>query len=219
MIEVYSLATGAERDWTWPGEGWVGSGSPLAGFTTGPLSWTADGSRLLFRVNTGHGVLHRSAQIRLLATTRPGGDLRAASQRLPVPANELGPYGRPAPVTITGTLIITGDGTRAVATTSRAPKRRPGHPRHPAPMLEGSIIGFPVHAGQPVRVFGRQELSYDTGARLYWVNQTGSALIVYRPAARYAPGLDGTVGVLTPDGFTPFPAGVQRSLSLRQPVW
>jgi hypothetical protein len=216
-IRVYSLATGAAiRVWVWPGRALIGNNYLSQGeFAARSLSWTADGSRLLFQVLTGHG-RSRSAQIRLLGTTGPG-DLRASSQRLPIPANELGPYGRPAPVTIHGPLLITGDGTRAVAPTSRVLKRRPGHPDDP--MLDETISEFPVRAGQPVRAVYRQKFTYDTDPAVFWVNQTGTAMIIYRPAARYTAGLGGALGVLTRDGFTPFPAAVQHLFSRYQPDW
>jgi hypothetical protein len=215
-IMGYSLATGDERVWAWPGRALIGNNYLSQGeFAARSLSWTADGSRLLFQVLTGHG-RSRTAQIRLLDTTGPG-DLRSSSQRLPIPSNELGPYGRPAPVSIHEPLLITGDGTRAVAPTSRVLKRRPGHPDDP--MLDETISEFPVRAGQPVRAVYRQKFTYDTDPAVFWVNQTGTAMIIYRPAARYTAGLGGALGVLTPDGFTPFPAAVQHLFPRYQPDW
>ena len=54
---------------------------------------------------------------------------------------------------------------------------------------------------------------------MFWVNQTGTVMIIFRPGPRYAAGLDGMVGVLTPGGFTPFPAAVQRFLAHHQATW
>ena len=217
-IRVFSLATGTGRDWVWPGHALIGNnGVSLGEFGARSLSWTADGSRLLFQVVTGHSIRSQSAQIRLLDTTGPGGNLRIASQPLPIPSNELGPYGRRTAVIIHAPLLITGDGTRAVAPTSRALRQRPGHPNDP--MLDETISEFPARAGQPVRVVYRQKFTYDTDPAVFWVNQTGTAMIIYRPAARYVNGLGGAFGVLTPDGFTPFPAAVQRFFPRRQPDW
>jgi hypothetical protein len=216
-IRICSLATGAGRDWVWPGTGFVGSNYLEIGeFAARTLSWTADGSRLLFQVNTGRGTSQRT-QIRLLDATGPGGDLRTSSQRLSVPSNELGHYGKPAPVTIHPPLLVTGDGTRAVAPTSRVLERRPGHPDDP--MLAETISEFPVAAGQPVRAVYRQNFTYDTDPAVFWVNDTGSTLIIFRPAATFTKGLGGAFGVLTPDGFTPFPAAVQHRLLSLQPDW
>lgn len=216
-IRICSLATGAGRDWTWPGRAFVGSNVLFIGESAArSLSWTADGTRLLFQVNTGHGP-GRSAQIRLLDATGPGGSLRTSSRRLALPASELGPYGKPAPVTVHGPLLVTGDGTRAVAPASRVLERRPGHPDDP--MLAETISEFPVAAGEPVRSVYRQKFAYDTDPAVFWVNQTGSTLIIYRPAARFADGPGGAFGVLTADGFTPFPAAVQRLLRHLQPGW
>jgi hypothetical protein len=80
-IQIFSLATGAERDWTWPGPGCVcgyqNNGIPTE-YDARSMSWTADGRRLLFQVQQGFGDLQVS-QVRLLDTASPGGDLRAAS--------------------------------------------------------------------------------------------------------------------------------------------
>jgi hypothetical protein len=223
VIKIYSLATGAERDWAWPGASWAGDASTQPGLVDESaaryLSWTADGSRLLFRINTGHG-RNRSAQIRLLDTTAPGSNLRTSSQLIHIPASELGPYGSPAPVSVPGPLLITGDGTRAMGATARVLQRpRQARDTGPAPVLDSTITGFPVGAGQPVRIALRQTLAHDAGPEVLWVNQAGTAMIIFRPAAKLAPGIDGALGALTPDGFTPFPAAVQRFYPAYQPDW
>ena len=75
-----------------------------------------------------------------------------------------------------------------------------------------------VHPGFTTTSY-RQKVIYDTDPAVFWVNQTGTVMIIFRPGPRYAPGLDGTFGVLTPDGFTPFPAAVQRFFPRHQPSW
>jgi hypothetical protein len=70
-----------------------------------------------------------------------------------------------------------------------------------------------------VRVADRQTFVYDADLAVFWVNQDGTAMITYRPAAKAGSGLDGTIGVLTPGGFTPFPAAVQRVFLHGQPDW
>ena len=86
-------------------------------------------------------------------------------------------------------------------------------------MLGETISEFPVRAGQPVRTVYRQKFRYDTDPSVFWVNQTGSAMIIFRPSVRPTTGLSGALGVLTPDGFTPFPAAVQHLVSRYQPDW
>jgi len=215
-IKIWSTATGAERDWLWPGAGIIYSpGTIFSQYTARSLSWTADGSRLLFHVTPGVG----GAQARLLDATSPGGNLRAASQRIPIPSNELSNRGPIPPFNIIEPLLITGDGTRVVGPTARPLPRKPGKPGHPAPMLEDTISEFPVQAGPPVRVPYRQKFGYDTDPAVFWVNQTGSVMIILRPAAKFTRGGTGLLGVLTPDGFTPFPAAVQRTFAHDQPGW
>jgi hypothetical protein len=86
-------------------------------------------------------------------------------------------------------------------------------------MLEDTIREFPVRADQPVQVAYRQKFSYDTDLLVFWVNQAGTAMIIFRPAAKFTGDGGGTLGVLTPDGFTPFPAAVQRVFPGHQPDW
>ncbi len=216
-IRVYSLATGDVRDWVWPGRALIGNNGRQPGRVRGQVA-VLDGRRFPAAVPGPHRPRPEPDRPDPPARHhRARRNLRAASQRLPIPSNELGPYGRPAPVSIHEPLLITGDGTRAVAPTSRVLKRRPGHPDDP--MLDETISEFPVRACQPVRPVYRQKFTYDTDPAVFWVNQTGTAMIIYRPAARYANGLGGALGVLTPDGFTPFPAAVQHLFLRHQPDW
>ena len=46
FLEVFSLATGARREWVWPGRGSVSVGSGGGGSN----SWEADNRTLLFQV-------------------------------------------------------------------------------------------------------------------------------------------------------------------------
>jgi len=70
-----------------------------------------------------------------------------------------------------------------------------------------------------VRAVYRQKVVHDTGPAVFWVNQTGTVMIIFRPGPRYATGLERMVGVLTPGGFTPFPAAVQRFFPRHQATW
>ena len=103
-IEVITLATGAARQWVWPGTGWVGNFKPIGE----PLSWTADGRMLAFQKWTGGNV-----QVRLLDTTAPGSSLLSA--RLVVRF-----FNRDGVFTISpGNSIITPDGTKVVVPLAR----------------------------------------------------------------------------------------------------
>ena len=80
QIQVLTLATGAQRTWTWSGAGWVGQDKPNAQ----SLVWAGDDRTLLFKQYLGEGGAR--AQIRLLDTAAPGGSLTAASTRVPFPS-------------------------------------------------------------------------------------------------------------------------------------
>jgi hypothetical protein len=79
-IQVFTLATGAVRSWVLAQVGWVGQDKPSAE----SLAWAGDNRTLLFKEYLGEG--GRTAQIRLLDTAAPGGNLAAASTRVPFPS-------------------------------------------------------------------------------------------------------------------------------------
>lgn len=79
-IQVSTLATGAQRSWTFSGAGWVGQDKP----TAQSLVWAGDDRTLLYMQFLGEG--GAKAQIRLLDTAKPGGSLTAASTRVPFPS-------------------------------------------------------------------------------------------------------------------------------------
>jgi len=214
-IQIFSLATGAERDWTWPGPGCVcgyqNNGIPTE-YDARSMSWTADGRRLLFQVQQGFGDLQVS-QVRLLDTASPGGDLRAASTVIPIPAADLDNTARQAPINIDGPMLITGDGTLVVGAAHRrlAPSSAIRH---------NSIAEFSVRTGKLVRVLGEQEIAYFIETGLLWVNQDGTVAIISRPRPRQAASLvsQSVLGVQTLTGFTALPAPIQQRYRL-QPDW
>ena len=71
-IQVFNLATGAKRVWTWPGGGPITNN---AGGNGQVLSWTADGRTLAFQQ-----WVRNSIDVRLLDAATPGGSLQAASR-------------------------------------------------------------------------------------------------------------------------------------------
>src|SRR5262245_3034720 len=110
-LRVFTLATGAERDWMLPGIGWIGDTKPSAQ----SLSWAGDDRTLLVQERLGQG--GPIAELRLLDTARPGGSLPAASQRVPIPSAEISGHAEKRPLGLGGPLLITGDGTKIVGAT------------------------------------------------------------------------------------------------------
>ncbi|MGN6171629.1 MAG: hypothetical protein ACTHPS_01495, partial [Streptosporangiaceae bacterium] len=80
-IQVFSLATGAQREWVWPGRGTLGEvAMPVAsgGLSLhGGVQWEADNRTLMFEVTTRTSA-GWPAQLYLLDTAAPGGSLLAS---------------------------------------------------------------------------------------------------------------------------------------------
>jgi hypothetical protein len=204
-IQVFSLATGARRDWVWPGHGTVGKITPGGaitgiGVTSGGMSgmsWEADNRTLLFEETT-----RTTAQLRLLDTAAPAGSLLASSTRIPIPSAELDRW-------IVGVPLITGDGARLVAPfVHQAAQPRPS---------VFTITEFSVRTGKPVQVLYRLRAAGDSAATgVSWVNSSGTAVI-----ASHGP----VFGVQTPATFTPLPPRAQRlflrpgGIYYRIPAW
>ncbi len=212
-ISVFSLATGAGRDWTWPGKGSVEWVVPAGvdEFAARSLSWQADNRTLLFEVHTGtHAGIN--AQARLLDTAAPAGSLLAASTPVPIPSAELAPWVKnPPPIALNPEpLLLTGDGTKIVAVTW-APRQRS--------RFNVTISEFSVRTGKLVRVVYRHRSGAEPSAPdVFWVNGSGAVMI----ASHALPGSgarSAVVGVQTPATFTPLPAGVQHYFRTGQPAW
>ena len=115
-IKVFTLATGAERDWVWRGSGFVGWDKP----DSKSLSWEADNRNLLFQQHTYTGsgsTLAGTAGAWLLDTAAPAGSLRAASTLVPLPSRALSGTDQGG-LQVTGVMLVTGDGARIVAPTA-----------------------------------------------------------------------------------------------------
>jgi hypothetical protein len=215
-IQVFSLATGAGREWVWPGTGSIGQ--ITLGVSSGQMSWGANNRTLLFEETTS---FPWTPQLRLLDTAAPGGSLRAASTRVPISSAELGAHGSNAknpPFRISGTPLMTADGTKLVATTfyQAAPPKKLGF----------TITEFSVRTGKPVGVLYRLRADSDGNSpAVYWVNTSGTAMIAVRTLPGHNSRVGGTVfGVQTRTTFTPLPPGTQRlfashGILSRLPVW
>lgn len=206
-IQVFSLATGAGREWVWPGQGMIGEISLEVG-GTGSNSWEADNRTLLFEVTARNGTGNPPGQLRLLDTAAPAGSLLASSTRIPVPANEVGWQHNNAGHRIIGIPLITGDGTKLVAPFF--------HASAPPKVFGFTITEFSVRTGKPVQVLYRRRAGTEAASTgVLWVNNSGTAMIVGRGSV---------FGVQTPTRFTPLPRRTQRlfarhGLLSRLPVW
>jgi hypothetical protein len=204
-IEVFWLATGARREWVWPGHGTIGQES--LGVSGGSNSWEADSRTLLFQVTT-RTKAGWPGQLRLLDTAVPGGSLLAASTRIPVPGTEVGWQHNNANHRIIGIPLITGDGTKLVAPFF--------HSSAPPKVFGFTITEFSVRTGKPVRVLYQRRTASEAGSTgVWWVNTSGTAVIATRGAV---------FGVQTPATFTPLPRRAQRLLLShgfigRVPAW
>jgi hypothetical protein len=217
-IQVFSLATRAERVWTWPGGGPVTNNSGGLGHV---LSWTADGRELAFQQWVGNSI-----DIRLLDTTTPGGSLRADS-RLAVQwrgdAESLRfVHGRATDIISGFSAIVTGDGTKiAAATVSET--------RHPL-ASELAFTEFSTATGQPVTTMGRWQLPgmYPGQVQdVLWSSPDGRTLVVVAhvpgpptldPHSTNSAGYGLELGVQTATGFTPLPGQLPRGTS-PWPFW
>ena len=205
-IEVFSLVTGAWREWVWPGRGTLGQiAMPV---TSGGLRWEADNRTLMFELTT-RTPNGWPARLYLLDTTA-GGSLPAASTRIPVPSTDLGWQHTNVKHRIIGMPLITGDGTKLVAPFY--------HQKAPPKVFGFTITEFSVRTGKPIQVLYQKRTGTEAGdTAVYWVNTHGTAMITVRGPV---------FGVQTPTTFTPLPPSTQRlftgsipgSLS-RLPAW
>lgn len=191
-VQVFSLATGAGREWAWPGRGTIGSVVIDKG--SGGLQWEADNRTLMLEVMIRATNGNVPGQLRLLDTATPGGSLLASSARIPVPSTDLGWLHNNATHRIIGMPLITGDGKTLVA---------PFYHQRPPPNVFGfTITEFSVHTGQPTRVLYQRRTGTEAASTaVYWVNTHGTAMIAVRGSV---------FGVQTPTTFTPLPPRTQR---------
>jgi len=176
-IAVYTVATGARKEWTWPGSAVIGNNKPLGS----PLSWTANGRTLAFQIVPASGTI----EVRLLDTGAPGGTMPS---RLGVEWTGGGVTGANGVVVIRGSrtrpadslrgfnTLITPDGTKIVCVTTGT-----------------TVNGITEFDAATARVVSD---NYPQGTDVLWTNASGSTLIVSNAS---------TVGVLAGGQFTPLP--------------
>ena len=218
-IEVFSLATGAKRVWTWPGGGPITNN---AGGNGQVLSWTADGRRLAFQQWVGNSI-----DVRVLDATTPGGSLRSHS-RLAVQWKDDAEsfhfvHGKASNVIDGFSAVITGDGTKIVAATVSETK----HPLN----SELAFTEFSASTGKVVTVLGRWPIPglYPGQSQdVLWASSSGSTLIVLAhvpgvptkdPHSTNSAGYGIEFGVLNGNRFTPLPGAPRPGGFTPWPTW
>jgi hypothetical protein len=219
QIQVFTLATGAERVWTWPGGGPITNN---AGGNGEVLSWASDGRTLAFQ----QWVTGNIIDLRLLDTATSGHNLQTASRlvlRWPGDgATWHFVHGKISNVIFGFSAVITPDGTRIVAATVSETK-------HPL-SSELAFTEFSATTGKVVAVLDRWRLPglYPGQVQdVLWSSASGSKLIVLAhkpgvptrdPHSVNSAGYGIEFGVLTPNGFAPLP-GAPRPGAGPWPVW
>jgi hypothetical protein len=217
-IQVFSLATGARRVWTWPGGGPITNN---AGGNGQVLSWTADGRTLAFQQWVGNSI-----DVRLLDATTPGGSLQSDSRLALQWKHDAESFhfvhGKASNIIEGFSALITGDGTKIVAATV-------SETRHPL-NSELAFTEFSATTGKIVKVLGRWPIPglYPGQTQdVLWTNSSGSTLIVLAhvpgppvrdPSSTNSAGYQIEFGVQRGNQFTPLP-GAPRPGPGPWPVW
>jgi hypothetical protein len=219
-IQVDTLATGAQRVWTWPGA------QPIAeslGGTGSALSWAADDTTLAFS-----RMIDGQYRVRLLDTTAPGRSL--AASRLALSLNWSGlansrrfRHGRAVNDTDTFGALLTPDGSKiVVATVTQS--------LHPL-TSEFAFTEFSARTGKVAAVLGRWQFLRrwpEQEQAVLWTNADGSTLLVqaHRPGVTLSPTSPsaGAVfplafGVLHGDRYTPLPGARRLGQLSIFPAW
>jgi hypothetical protein len=220
-IQVDTLATGAQRVWTWPGAPLLIEGTHGAG----ALSWAADDRTLAF---TSMGLSNARYEVRLLDTMAPGSTLPASRPVLSLNVadranNRRFSHGRAVNNATSWGALLTPDGSKiVVATVTQS--------LHPL-TSEFAFTEFSARTGKVVAVLGGWRLTRrwpDDGQAVLWTNADGSTLIVlaHRPGVTLSPTSPGPgfqfsteFGVLHGHRYTPLPDRPSLSGASSFPVW
>ena len=203
-IQVDTLATGAQRVWTWPGAQPI---EESLGGTGSALSWAADDRTLAFG-----RLIDGQYRVRLLDTTAPGSSL--AASRLALSLNWSGrgrrfSHGRAVNNNDTFGALLTPDGSKIVVATVTQSK-------HPL-TSEFAFTEFSARTGKVVAVLGRWWFIRqwpEQEQAVLWTNADGSTLLVqaHRPGVTLSPTSPGPggpfsikFGVLHGNRYTPLP--------------
>jgi len=217
-IQVDTLATGAQRVWTWPGAQPV---EESLGGTGSALSWAADDRTLAFA-----RLIDGVYKVRLLDTTAPGSSLAASRPALSLNWSGRGrrfSHGRAVNNNDTFGALLTPDGSKIVVATVTQSKR---------PLTaEFAFTEFSARTGKVVAVLGRwwfiRRWPQQEQAVL-WTNADGSTLLVlaHRPGVTVSPTSPsaGAVfpikfGVLHGNRYTPLPGAHRLGQLSIFPAW
>ncbi len=175
-IEVDTLATGAQRVWTWPG------GQPIeesTGGTGSAVSWAADDRTLAFQ-----RLVDGQMQVRLLDTAAHGSSLAASRVALRQywdgAPRRLYRHGRAVTDIMTFGTLLTPDGSKIVCATDT----RTQQPQTD----ELAFTEFSARTGKVVAVLGRWRITGHIPTEIQdvlWTNADGSTLLVvaHQPGA------------------------------------
>jgi WD40 repeat protein len=202
-IEVFSTATGSERQWIWPGSGWIGLNKPEGQ----PLSWAANGRTLAFQLATGAGT-----EVRLLDTAKASGYLVPSRRVLIYP-----PSGRTG--WINGNALLTPDGSLVVAPIAKS------HGNSNRLVTDLAITEFSATTGRPVRAVDQwassaiESIQQAVVQDVLWTGAGGRVMIVVSLLRHSgARTLTSAIGVQIGRRFEPLPAGVQNFRSVGSPT-
>lgn len=207
-IQVFTVATGSEQQWTWPGGGNITNN---AGANGQVLSWDADQRTLAFQVWQGNNI-----DVRLFNTASAAG-LRGSTVAVDFPGAAVdSPRGD---VTFGGTsTFITPDGAMIVCATMSTI-------RWSTTMTEVGYTEFSASTGRAVRILDPRRYAGKPLLQtqdVLWTNASGSTLIVVADVAGAQPGKYRLqIGVVTGKSFTPLPGGRMDTASgpVSYPVW
>ena len=219
-IQVDTLATGAQRVWTWPGAQPV---EESVGGTGSALSWAADDRTLAFGRLIGGRY-----KVRLLDTTAPGSSLAASRPALSLDWSGMATsrrfrHGRAVNNTDTFGALLTPDGSKIVVATLT-------QSMHPL-TSEFAFTEFSARTGKVVAVLGRwwfiRRWPQQEQAVL-WTNADGSTLLVqaHRPGVTLRPTSPSSgvpfpieFGVLHGNRYTPLPGAHRLDRLSIFPAW
>jgi hypothetical protein len=219
-IQVDTLATGAQRAWTWPGAQPV---EESLGGTGSALSWAADDRTLAFA-----RLIDGRYKVRLLDTAAPGHSLAASRPALSVDWSGRDnrrrfSHGRAVNNTDTFGALLTPDGSKIVVATVTQSFR---------PLTsEFAFTEFSARTGKVVAVLGRWRFTRrwpEQEQAVLWTNVDGSTLLVlaHRPGVTLNPRPPdpGAVfpvefGVLRGNRYTPLPGQPRLGRLSIFPAW
>jgi hypothetical protein len=212
-VAVDTLATGAQRVWTWPG------GQPIEeslGGTGGAVSWAADDRTLAFQRLVGH-----QFQVRLLDTAAPGSSLaasRVALRRYLDGSSHRFRHGQAVNDIMTFGTLLTPDGSKIVCATDTETEQPPS--------AELAFTEFSAQTGKVVAARDRWPIAGHWPMEIQdvlWANADGSTLLVvaHQPGVPASPEGNFSIqfGVLRGDRYTPLPGAPNPNRLSVWPAW